>query len=110
MGAILSQEQNNVSEKPVSYTSKTLNMAELNYTQIEKEELELVFAVKKFHQFLYGHKFTLYTDHKPILGLFSEDKELPAVRVLLWAFLYQRIITSCCTVLVKRMRIPMAYL
>ena len=90
VGAVLSQEQDDGSEKPVSFASRTLSMAERNYTQIEKEGLALVFAVKKFHQFLYGHKFTLYTDHKPLLGLFSENKELPAraaARVLRWALL-----------------------
>nr|XP_047132680.1 uncharacterized protein K02A2.6-like [Hydra vulgaris] len=90
VGAVLSQQQYDGSEKPVSFASRTLNMAERNYAQIEKEGLALVFAVKKFHQFLFGQKFTLYTDHKPLLGLFSESKELPtraAARVLRWALL-----------------------
>ena len=37
-----------------------------------------------------GHKFTLVTDHKPLLGLFAEDKGLPdksAARILRWALL-----------------------
>nr|XP_047141340.1 uncharacterized protein K02A2.6-like [Hydra vulgaris] len=90
VGAVLSQQQDDGREKPISFASRTLNMAERNYAQVEKEGLALVFAVKKFHQYLYGHKFTLYTDHKPLLGLFSENKELPAraaARVLRWALL-----------------------
>nr|XP_047141136.1 uncharacterized protein K02A2.6-like [Hydra vulgaris] len=82
--AVLSQQQYDGSEKPVSFASRTLNMAERNYAQIEKEGLALVIAVKKFHQFLFGQKFRLYTDHKPLLGLFSESK---AARVLRWALL-----------------------
>jgi hypothetical protein len=34
--------------------------------------------VRKFHQFLFGNKFTMYTDHKPLLGLFAESSALAA--------------------------------
>ncbi len=57
---------------------------------MEKEGLSLVFAVKKFHQFLYGQKFLIFTDHNPLLGLFSETSALPgtaAARLLRWAML-----------------------
>ena len=90
LGAILSHLMSDGTEKPVSYASRTLSVAERNYAHIEKEGLALVFAVKKFHQFLFGHRFLLYTDHKPILGLFAENRELPtraASRVLRWALL-----------------------
>ena len=46
-----------------------LSTAERKYSQIERETLACVFGVKKFHSFLYGHKFTLITDHKPLLTL-----------------------------------------
>ena len=61
-------------ERPVCYASRTLAAAERNYGHIEKEGLVLVFAVKKFHHYLYGHRFHMVTDHKPLLGLFGEDK------------------------------------
>ncbi len=49
-----------------------------------------MFAEKTFHQFLYGQKFLIFTDHKPLLGLFSETSALPgiaAARLLRWAIL-----------------------
>ena len=54
--------------------------------------MALVFAVRKFHQYLFGStkKFLLFTDHKPLLGLFAENCPLPAraaARVLRWALL-----------------------
>lgn len=48
----------------------------------------MVFAVKRFHQYLYGHPFTIFTDHKPLTGLFSESKGIPSMasaRVQRWA-------------------------
>ena len=90
LGAILSHVDEGGKEYPVYYASRTLSAPERNYPQIEKEGLAIVYAVKKFHQFLYGNKFYLYTDHKPLLGLFSETSSLPArsaTRVLRWAIL-----------------------
>ena len=75
---------------PVCFASRTLAAAERNYGHVEKEGLALVFAVKKLHHYLFGHKFTMVTDHKPLLGLFSEYSGLPdrsAARILRWALL-----------------------
>ena len=72
VGAVLSHVMEDGTEKPVSYASRTLSSAERNYATVEKEGLASVYAVKKFHQFLFGNKFTMYTDHKPLLGLFAE--------------------------------------
>ena len=59
-----------------------------NYSQLEKEALAIIFGIKKFHQYLYGQKFEIHTDHKPLLGLFSEKKQIPvmaAARIQRWA-------------------------
>ncbi|KAK3725271.1 hypothetical protein QZH41_010111, partial [Actinostola sp. cb2023] len=88
VGAVLAQVMEAGSEKPVSYASRTLSKAEKNYSQLHKEALAVVFAVKKFHQFLYGRHFKIYTDHKPLLGLLSSDKAIPPMasgRVQRWA-------------------------
>ena len=90
LGAVLSHLMADGKEKPVSFSSRTLSSAERNYAHIEKEGLSLVFAVKKFHQYLFGYRFTIFTDHKPLLGLFGEEKGLPGEvsgRILRWALL-----------------------
>ena len=49
-----------------------------------------MFGVKKFHQYLYGHKFTVVTDHKPLLGILGVEKSilaLSAARLQRWALL-----------------------
>ena len=88
IGAVISHVMENGDEKPIAYTSRTLSTAEKNYAQIDKEGLTVVYGVKKFHQMLYGRKFTIMTDHKPLLGLFSEHKCVPPLasgRIQRWA-------------------------
>lgn len=66
-------------EKPIAYVSRTLAPAEKNYSQLEKEGLAIIFGVKKLHQYLYGHKFVIYTDDKPLLGLFKPGRAIPTM-------------------------------
>ncbi len=47
--------------------------AERNYSQIEKEGLAIV---KRFHTHLFGRKFVIISDHKP---LFKEDSATPVM-------------------------------
>ena len=52
--------------------------------------MAIIYAVKKFHQYLYGRHFHLVTDHKPLLALLSEAKPIPsmcAARMQRWALL-----------------------
>jgi hypothetical protein len=62
MGAILSQKING-EVRPIMCASCTLNSAERNYSQVGKEAMAIIFAVKKFNKFIFGQKFTLVTDH-----------------------------------------------
>lgn len=46
-----------------------------------------VAGVKRFHNYLYGHSFTLITDHKPLLGILARNRQTPVIlspRMTLW--------------------------
>ena len=51
--------------QPVSYSSRALATSERNYSQIEKELLAQVFGVERNHQYVYGRKVVLWSDHNP---------------------------------------------
>ena len=88
IGAVLSHSFEDGSEKPVAYASRSLAPAERNYAQIEREGLSIVFGVKKFHQFLFGHKFTIFSDHKPLQHILSASRMVPTMasaRLQRWA-------------------------
>lgn len=69
-------------EKVVQYASQTLSGTEQNDSQINKEAFSIIFGIKKFHQYLYGNKFTLITDHKPLVQIFAPNKSLPVYSAL----------------------------
>ena len=77
VGAVLAHRELDGSERPIAYASRTLTPAERNYSQLDREGLAVVFAVKYFHQYLYGRQFHITTDHKPLLGLFGEHRQIP---------------------------------
>ena len=61
LGGVLLQE-----ERPVAYASRSLTHAESRYAQIEKELLAVQFSLERFHQYIYGKKVTIESDHKPL--------------------------------------------
>ena len=77
VGAMLSHRLPNISERPIAFASRTLSSSEKDYSQIEKETLACVFGVKQFHLYVFGPKFTLVTDHKPLLTLLNESRGIP---------------------------------
>jgi len=77
VGAVLSQEDNENKEPSVAFASKTLNAAEKNYSQIDKEALAIIFGINKFNNFLWGRQFTIKCDCKPLVSIFGPKKGIP---------------------------------
>ena len=90
IGAVISHISEDGSARPVAFVSWTLPPTEINYPQIEKEALSLIYRIQKFHQYLYGHSFVLVTDHHPVLSILGPKKVIPplaAAQMQWWAFL-----------------------
>ena len=74
LGAAIVQEG-----KPIAYASCALTRTQQNYSQIEKETLAIVFGCKKFHQYIFGQKITVESDHKPLSSIYRKSMhEMPA--------------------------------
>jgi transposase InsO family protein len=61
LGAVLLQKG-----RPIAYKSRALTETESRYASIEKEMLAVVWSLEKFHQYTYGRKILVHSDHKPL--------------------------------------------
>jgi transposase InsO family protein len=87
LGAVLVQEQEG-EPKVIAYASRSLSAVERRYSQTEREALALVWACEKFHSYVYGVKFDLVTDHKPLEVIYS-PKSKPCARIERWVLRLQ---------------------
>ena len=51
------------------------------YVAIQLEALAVSWAIKKFHHYLYGQKFTLETDQRPLVSIVSKSLLEASLRV-----------------------------
>lgn len=59
--------------KPVAFCSRAMTEAETRYPQIDKELLAICFSLEKFHNFVYGRKILVNTDHRPLVSICKKD-------------------------------------
>ena len=58
--------------KPIASVSRVLTTTEMNYAQIKKEFLAIVFGVECFHQYKCRWTVTADSDHKPLEMIFGK--------------------------------------
>lgn len=88
LGAVLVQFDRYNEGRIITYASRSLSNVERRYAQTEKEALALVWAVERFHYYLYGRSFGLITDHKPLEVIFGHRSK-PCLRIERWVLRLQ---------------------
>ena len=74
LGAVIEQEQEDGMLHPLAYASRTLTKHERKYGITELEALAVVWALKHFRVYLWGHHCTVFTDHAPVRSLLYNTK------------------------------------
>lgn len=95
LGVILSQGEIG-SDKPIAFASRSLNTAEINYSTTEREMKAILFGINHFRPYIYGTKFTIVTDHKPLSQVFRVKD--PGARLLKYRL---RLAEYDCTIVYK---------
>ena len=68
LGAVLYQQQEDSTNRVIAYTSRSLSETEKNYDAHKLEFLALKWSItERFHEYLYGGKFDVYTDNNPLV-------------------------------------------
>ena len=79
--------------KPIEYFSKNYTTTKSKYSTTEKEMLAVVMTVENFHLYLYGRKFTIYTDHLPLTWIWTKKNPHPRIeRWMMRMALYEFIV------------------
>ena len=87
LGAILSQNQPDGSQQPIAYASHSLQSHKQNYGITELEALGVVWAIKHFCPYLYGHRCTVITDHEALKSLLNTPQ--PSGKLARWVMALQ---------------------
>ena len=68
LGAVLLQKS-----KPVMCVSRALTETEQRYSNIERELLAIVFALKRLNNYTFGRTITVQSDHQPLQRLWKKS-------------------------------------
>ena len=87
-GVLLQKDEDDGVEYPIHYVSRTLTKAERNYSTTDLEGTAVYYCAEKFKPYISGNMYEtlLYTDHKPLVGLFK-NKEPNNLRHIRWCIL-----------------------
>ena len=75
LGAVLHQKQDDDTEHVILYASRTLSKSKRNYDAHKLEFLALKWSItERFHEYLYGRHFEVYTDNNPMAYILTTAK------------------------------------
>ena len=68
---MLAQRQDDSTVRPIAYTSRSLQPHEKKYGVTEMAGLGVVWVIKHFRPYLYGHPCEVFTDHSALTSLLN---------------------------------------
>ncbi len=71
VGAVIQQEHPGQGWWPQGFFLAQLDRAQVNYNAFNVELFTVVAAIKHFCYILEGRSFTVFTDHRPLVGALS---------------------------------------
>jgi hypothetical protein len=89
MGAVLAQKQGDGTVRPIAYANRSLQPHEKNYGITELEGLGVVWEVKQFRPYLYGHRCEVYTDHSALTSQLNTPQ--PSGKLARWGMAIQEL-------------------
>ena len=89
LGAVLAQQQDDGLVRPIAYASRSLQEHNKRYGVTKLEGLGVVWAVKHFRPYLYGHRCDIYTDHEALKSLLNTPQ--PSGKLARWGMAIQEL-------------------
>ena len=75
LGAVLYEQDNEGHQRVITFASHSLSNTERNYPAHKLELLALKWAITdRFHEYLYGSQFDVYTDNNPLTYILTSAK------------------------------------
>ena len=73
IGGVVSQIDDKGHDRPISYCSRALKGAEVNYSATDREALAIKYCLERHRYFLLGHKVRIKSDHQALRYLFFKS-------------------------------------
>jgi hypothetical protein len=87
LGVVMAQPGEGDIDHPLDFARRKLSTYEINYTTTEREGLAMVYALQKFHHYLLGEHFKIFTDHSKLKYLVNNP--VLGGRICRWILLFQ---------------------
>jgi transposase InsO family protein len=75
--ALTDDEENTVVRQYVKFSARSISDSEKGYSATKRELAAIILALQSYHYYLWGRKFTLYTDHKALTFFLTQKKINP---------------------------------
>ena len=73
LGAVITQVDKNGFYRPIEFAGRSLTDQETRYCITDKELLGVIFGIKKFHHYVDGVHFKVYSDQRAFDGAFESN-------------------------------------